>query len=246
MFSAQAEATVWISGLHKLIREVLWVLIGRGAAEAGIQSCPASARSTTECRWGSGSLQHLGLNHLIAVVAVGGLYLLFCVPAFSEPVHPLFRGDCTECHKDIDRTPRHHLELMSGSCIACHDPDQPARALSGALCLDCHYDIILLNAESVHPYVLSSDCQQCHFWHGADEPGILIGRSIAVCGACHPDHIGSRAHPVGDGIIDPTTGAEMTCVSSCHSPHMSTREGLLQEHFGQPLCSLCHSVQYGR
>jgi len=139
----------------------------------------------------------------------------------SEYVHPPFREQkCQVCHQ-------------KGSSALKRD--------GGALCYICHFDAAAKFKKGyIHQPVERGECTSCHRPHRSPNKHLLSQEGMDLCYSCHADARLGRSHPVGPGIIDPKIGEMMTCTSSCHYPHQSRYEYLLQMEGGRSLCLSCH------
>ncbi len=143
-------------------------------------------------------------------------------------VHPLFAsGQCLGCHKI--HTPLHeHLlkEDPQTLCVSCHIKERRA------IIEDAHR---LLNDNS-------ASCLKCHSNHSSGNVSLLRKDPVALCLGCHYLGESIQNHPVGDNYIDPKKGGILTCTSSCHEPHGSEYESMLQQENNDNLCLNCHNM----
>jgi predicted CXXCH cytochrome family protein len=98
-----------------------------------------------------------------------------------------------------------HPVLVSGGCVACHDPHgtgQPRMFAQSpqTMCFGCHEPIgkLITASKSQHAPVASRDCSACHNPHGAGVANLLRGaypadelyvsyqrKHYALCFDCH-------------------------------------------------------------
>jgi DmsE family decaheme c-type cytochrome len=109
-----------------------------------------------------------------------------------------------------------------------------------AMCLKCHTrDPGLQWAGSSHQTGQVS-CADCHDVHASVDPVSVLTEQADVCYKCHmkqrADNLKPYAHPVRQGI--------MTC-NSCHNPHHSTGDALLNRNTVNELCWSCHTELRG-
>jgi len=176
-------------------------------------------------------------------------------------------GDCRPCHADVHVPSPAHRDL---DCTDCHSnvtrlphPPQLLKSLGGdALCRQCHEDVVLQVATSVHGPESCGDCHgsaheipppqwgvcgECHA--GATEAfQASAHRKSLSCSSCHegPHAIrpvkepGSRVHPF----------QEIQTCGTCHAKPPQLIDGYLQSVHGRglllgglavaPSCSDCH------
>jgi predicted CXXCH cytochrome family protein len=161
---------------------------------------------------------------------------------------------CGACHPDQVKASRQaafsHLSAGGGSCTECHNPHagEGAALLRGSLqrvCLTCHDPG---GARSGLPgrrltHGREMECTACHAPHGGAEPLLLARESVELCASCHT-HQHNVRHPLGEGTLDPRTGAPMTCLT-CHGIHDAPYEFALHLSGDRDLCISCHRDQRG-
>jgi len=186
--------------------------------------------------------------------------------------HPPFdERSCDTCHTDPKARPAALAAALPGLCEACHDPRKGGHpvtvekscvachtphASSGPalikqrerlVCLDCHADIAAKRSGAVayHPaFGANQDCTLCHELHTGNTPALLKKKdALATCKTCHEQHA-QFAHPMGEGVKDPSRpGKDVTCLS-CHDPHGTTFRQFLLADPRQDLCVRCHGLTF--
>jgi predicted CXXCH cytochrome family protein len=184
--------------------------------------------------------------------------------------HPPFaEGSCDTCHSDPKAKPGAaaaavpdlcvvchearaggHPVAVERSCVACHTPHAssgPAliKGRERLVCLTCHTDIAAKRAGAVsyHPVFGSNqDCTTCHELHTGKTEALLKKQdALETCKTCHAQHA-QFAHPMGEGVKDPSRpGKNVTCLS-CHDPHGTTFRQFLLADPRQDLCVRCHGL----
>lgn len=154
---------------------------------------------------------------------------------------------CGKCHqavlKQASAVRRHNLD-DERSCLNCHNAHAAsAPSLLAAeqkdLCFRCHFKGDAYKGKK-ETYLTHDgmECSNCHTPHGSDNAQYLVSTGLDLCVGCHADaHKGS--HPVGAGILDPRTKAEMTCLS-CHKLHGAEYKPYLPLNPSHELCLQCH------
>jgi predicted CXXCH cytochrome family protein len=178
---------------------------------------------------------------------------------------PYEDGDCSVCHDESGKAP-----TAATVCLDCHDSKNNfATAHAGArsvrdagetlVCLDCHsphaaYDGLLLrdsqaetcyqchdrgefSREKVHG-ALEDGCTTCHDLHESNSDELRGLEGIDLCAQCH-DTAETHAHPYGGEYNDPRDGQPLAC-TSCHVPHSSEHEFMLEFDRNRDLCIQCH------
>lgn len=104
-----------------------------------------------------------------------------------------------------------HTPYRENRCQGCHDLDSGGltRSLDDGLCLTCHAPVV------AHPFVHGpaavNACTECHHYHAAPFPKLLLIDSTATCLKCHErDDLGSGEHHAD---LDAKECGE------CHDPH---------------------------
>ena len=151
---------------------------------------------------------------------------------------------CDECHAELMEGKFRHEPSTEGECGSCHDPGAAGLEDARQSCLTCHESILKPAARSRHPNVEPGSCGTCHLPHASDFPHLLPTGSVTYCLSCHPDQIGGKSHPVGAGLDDPRTGGPLTCTSTCHEPHVSSRKSLVRNFAPLALCEVCHGEKF--
>ncbi len=193
------------------------------------------------------TLPHTTFRYLLALVGTFGAFLLLPTSAGAAPPHTT-DTNCTSCHfTATGKDAKAHLSSAS-DCVFCHEGIVSAGNYvistldDNETCLFCHTEQNpAFQALAAHGDL---SCTRCHDAHGTSAGPRLRSTEIALCSnACHGSGELGRSHPVGPGVIDNLTGAEMTCVSSCHSVHNPAEPKLLQTE-SQALCKRCHSEMF--
>jgi len=135
-------------------------------------------------------------------------------------------GECNYCHRSVGSNDAHNISTNRDSfnCMFCHSELNPTTSSLGA-----HKNL---------------QCVDCHTAHGPNGGYRLVKSVVSLCSeTCHTaDQLG-KSHPVGQGVIDKSTGTELTCVSTCHSVHNSRDDKLLQ-FADTDLCLQCHTEKF--
>ena len=156
-------------------------------------------------------------------------------------------SNCLECHTErLDGSSLHFISADE-DCLVCHTivgEDENHVLLNNAgtdLCADCHVLESYNHAATEHH---SLACTTCHNPHGSEYDHNHIADHNTMClSSCHTLHELGRSHPRGAGTRDKLTGAELTCVSACHSNHSADYPLLLQQEPPQ-LCARCHPDKF--
>ena len=154
---------------------------------------------------------------------------------------------CYDCHPRVrnqfDR-PSHHPVGVNLTCRSCHDPHAAqykglVNARNNSFCYQCHAEKKALYATSAHSSTL---CVKCHTPHGSSYSPMLVQSNPDLCLTCHPAYEGGNQHPVRPVFRDVHAQKGLTCSSSCHNPHGSTNDVMLNNFdAGQDgLCLQCH------
>jgi len=177
------------------------------------------------------------------VTRAGALALLVVLITGFSPDQP--EKPCITCHEDVLEGGVEHAPVADGKCSVCHDAVDRTLALpEKELCFSCHADMIAEKDAFTHDFFADGKCDICHLTHSSNEPHLLLIDTIKICESCHPDQRGGRSHPVGGGAMDPVTGGELTCVSTCHEPHSSDQKFMLRKFTGRELCESCHPDKF--
>jgi predicted CXXCH cytochrome family protein len=162
---------------------------------------------------------------------------------------------CYDCHpgirNDFQQASYHPVGTRQLNCADCHNPhaaDYSALliAQNNDLCFTCH---------TVDPDQVTYDtsghgawgrplCIECHTPHGSPYAPILRDSNPQLCLNCHPfmdSH--DNQHPVTPAYYDPVAQTGLTCSSTCHDPHGTPYNFMLQNFYypadGQ--CLQCHT-----
>lgn len=169
---------------------------------------------------------------------------------------------CYSCHpaieKDFLRPSHHPVDGVDLDCAGCHNPhaaDYSALlvARDNQLCFTCHD--VFPSAAVYNASAHGDDgvlCVGCHTPHGSNYKPILRDSNPRLCFDCHApldfdenprntDGPG-RNHPVRPVHYDVNKDVPLTCSSSCHDPHGSAYNYMLQDfNFPQDgTCLRCH------
>ncbi len=106
-------------------------------------------------------------------------------------------------------------------------------------CLQCHDNAWGVTAQSQHPLIKEGKCRECHQTYDSVKHEETTPPVDELCMDCHTSDKIGRSHPIGNGIIDPKTSAEMTCVS-CHQPHGTDYKYQIPFKNNMDLCLNCH------
>jgi len=162
----------------------------------------------------------------------------------SASHHPLLESGkatgqmivCTQCHQDIHGSL--YVKLLGDS--------------GNKFCYRCHleksefFEGIGHGKDSRMPLPVSGTeirCLACHeSIHGSNFERLFVKHPVARCLECHETKNGpsdtlpkigpkGHRHPMAfdeAGLKDPLNGREMSCYSTCHNPHGTGKEKLLQ------------------
>lgn len=156
---------------------------------------------------------------------------------------------CGDCHSDqveASKSARFgHVSAAGGRCTDCHNPHAGEGAAilqrkEEATCLACHDPG---GASSRQPgrfaqHAGQVTCTVCHAPHGAEQPRLFVKDPVEICSDCH-SHEHGVSHPVGEGKLDPRSGAQMDC-GSCHAVHEAPYPKYLHAGEVTDLCVTCH------
>ncbi len=157
---------------------------------------------------------------------------------------------CLDCHSEF--IPEHpeeyaiHAPLFEPGCTECHkmhpdDDNNLLRENKSDLCFKCHEGIFNTNSRYSHE---AEECGTCHDPHFAKYTRLFIANPVSLCSQpCHDGFQKKKSHPVGRGVIDPNTGEDMTCTSSCHVYHSSEYKALTPMST-RKLCESCHENKF--
>ncbi|MFQ5791708.1 MAG: cytochrome c3 family protein [Acidobacteriota bacterium] len=132
---------------------------------------------------------------------------------------------CADCHDVSDLLVSHRNQVTEkANCLRCHLPHGSSNAR-------------MLTGSRLHPPFADGDCGSCHRPLFAGRVR-LRARGERLCTACHDEIV----EPVEEGgsfhaALKGRRG-RAGCIS-CHDPHMSSNEALL-EKVGLELCGKCH------
>ncbi len=160
---------------------------------------------------------------------------------------------CFDCHSAMQFETDNrftHAPLKQGNCSQCHEAHQSdhKHLLSkspDSLCEECHSETrgksSSKHRDAIQQLGNEEYCLTCHQTHSGDNPSLLSQDGIELCLSCHGNYYGraEKNHPLGKGKLDPRTGSELTCTNTCHEPHDTENNSLLQKE-GDGLCLTCH------
>lgn len=160
---------------------------------------------------------------------------------------------CYSCHPTIENDfekKSHHPVGVKLVCADCHNPhaaDYPAllTARNNSFCYQCHGSQIRARYEaSKHDVNL---CVRCHSPHGSDFAPLLRNGNPDLCEECHNvrdtgnNYEGTNRHPVRNRFYDVHHKTPLTCTSTCHDPHGTSRDMMLNyEPHDDAICLTCH------
>ena len=165
-------------------------------------------------------------------------------------------GECKQCHEKISRDFRtaSHSKLMAkgenakdAGCESCHGPGSKHVAAGGGAgtivnpgkspqaCMQCHLD---KKAQFSLPYshpvlagkMTCADCHDPHKGRAREGNAMSLGGRNEVCQKCHIAQTGP--------FVFEHAAVREGCVS-CHSPHGSMNQKMLNERSAN-LCLKCH------
>lgn len=184
-----------------------------------------------------------GLKH---VQAGGGLGSIFN-PRKATAAEVAAR--CTACHQEqnLSRRPYHvEHDVEAVSCNDCHSPHQdktnPYLLIDDPpkLCFQCHKEVESDFRKPFHHKVLEGgvSCRDCHSGHGENntaEARRSADGFSSLCARCHAD----KQQPfVFEHLA--LNRSEDGCLT-CHSPHGSVNNRMLNRATVFQLCMQCHS-----
>lgn len=174
-----------------------------------------------------------------------------CVVCHQEgnPRHPTRSGKdfqlahgggkelCYACHERVDANRVVHKPVVTGDCIACHDPHQSNAELmlkketTSALCFSCHENN-KTNRGFVHGPVAAGDCNICHNPHSSPFPHLTEEKGVDLCLLCHID----RKEEYTRRYVHKPVGEDC---GTCHNAHATDSEFMLYGD-DKDLCYRCH------
>ena len=125
--------------------------------------------------------------------------------------------ECEKCHGDKIVTRSSHFIESEKDCVFCHQTLQSLTSMGqheivtfsdDDACQSCHTSggipVSTIGHESLR-------CVDCHNPHGSAYENNLNNSVITLCSeSCHTTHELGRSHPIGAGVVDPNTRADMT------------------------------------
>lgn len=144
---------------------------------------------------------------------------------------------CYACHERVDANRVVHKPVVTGDCIACHDPHQSGAELmlkketTSALCFSCHENN-KTNRGFVHGPVAAGDCNICHNPHSSPFPHLAEEQGAELCLLCHIDRKEEFTRRYVHKPVEEECGA-------CHNAHATDSEFMLYGD-DKDLCYRCH------
>jgi predicted CXXCH cytochrome family protein len=176
----------------------------------------------------------------------------------KKPVTTKLEGEqlCFNCHKRSKAKYQYvendiHVKDAGNPCIVCHDyhasDNESLIRNERRLCVNCHEDTErrtlsmekVLKSRICKP-IEERKCFECHIPTHSDLPLNYRAEEIPLCARCHASQH-KITHPLGNNVIDPRNGREVTC-NSCHSMHSSQTEFMLTHDRKRALCIQCHKM----
>jgi predicted CXXCH cytochrome family protein len=181
---------------------------------------------------------------------------------------PLLRKEqpplCYDCHGAIKydfAKPSHHpVGAVELTCADCHDPHAAdfqflIDAKGNDFCYGCHAGPRGAAAAILPTYEKSAHgtgdvlCVKCHTPHGSSYAPLLIKRNPELCVDCHATTVvGPNKHPFQPTFWDVRAKKPLTCTTSCHSPH-GTDQNFMLQRYSYPYdgrCLQCHGIIPGK
>jgi len=159
---------------------------------------------------------------------------------------------CLGCHKDaatVSGNGDPHGSGTENACTMCHNPHASKKKTltvnESGVCLGCHERtekrtvLMERTLKSIRcAPIKERRCFECHLPGHSDKPLYFRTDDIATCAKCHESQH-EITHPLGEGVIDPRNGEEVTCIS-CHSMHAAKADFMLSFDRKRQLCIQCH------
>ncbi|MDH4140561.1 MAG: hypothetical protein OEV43_08330 [Coriobacteriia bacterium] len=174
-----------------------------------------------------------------------------------EPLLTVYQPElCYGCHRairyDFLKVSHHPVGSPFLNCADCHNPhaaDYSALlvARDNNLCYTCHsYPTRAIYDGSAH-WRERLLCIQCHTPHGSNFGPILRDSHPDLCLNCHTRYEGYNKHPVRPVYYDVNAGKGLTCSSTCHDPHGTSKNYMLKQYrFAEDgNCLICHAATRG-
>ncbi len=181
-----------------------------------------------------------------------------CHEPHGSDTRPLLIADqppvCYRCHPqiadDFGKPSHHPVGTVQLNCADCHNPhaadyDYLLEARDNRFCYRCHarpngdaYAIEATYEESAHRGKL---CIDCHTPHGSAFAPLLRNSNPQLCLGCHTGYDEKHSHPVARRFYDSHAKAPLTCTSTCHNPHGTQYQRMLNYPYRRDgLCLKCH------
>lgn len=204
------------------------------------------------------------INRFVVVGLLASL--LSAGTAFAA--EPTAVGDktCRKCHGEVvaglQQTKHSKVEyfgLEANSCESCHGPGSvhaksespadirnPAKLkgeAASAVCTGCHKDAgKQKHWQGSEHERMGVGCTGCHSMHGGHATMLKTAWEPDTCFTCHKAQRSAfmkrSSHPLRD-ITHADDTSKMAC-SSCHNPHGSQSEKLIDANSVNDLCYTCH------
>lgn len=156
---------------------------------------------------------------------------------------------CNYCHGDLAEKKLKHTTNTNKGCEDCHATSGiPMDHKKGTivlqkplpdLCLSCHDKTksLISSSRVVHQVVNDKkSCVNCHSPHSSDEKSLLVTNRKDLCLSCHNKTITTKTKTLANiGQLDKNSKVVhppfKKCSSSCHNPHASSNDKLLNTFF---------------
>ncbi len=144
-----------------------------------------------------------------------------------------------------------HVRDAKNPCVVCHDYHASSQRnltkKESNICMDCHESTerrtaameSALRSVACEP-VKERRCFDCHIPAHSSRPVNYRADELALCARCHTSQH-KITHPVGNEVIDPRDGKQLTC-NSCHSMHSANADYMLTHDRKRALCIQCHKM----
>ena len=204
------------------------------------------------------------IKYLTAIALLGGL--LSTANAATSDDGMVGDKTCRKCHreetasfKQTVHSKAEFFDITGGGCEGCHGPgathaksEKPADIINpgrlkgeaaSQVCGTCHKDSPKQKhwTGSQHES-MGVGCTNCHSVHQNHPKMLKTAWEPDTCFACHQDQRAPfnkrAAHPLRD-ITHADNVAKMAC-SSCHNPHGSQSDKLVDANSVNDLCYTCH------
>lgn len=163
---------------------------------------------------------------------------------------------CYQCHPSIEKEAKIHKFVhgpigMEG-CNMCHNPhgSQVIKLLekdATRICVECHEAQYMFERPIVHAVMKKEGCPACHDAHSSNFRFQLVAETNELCYKCHPlikkqkNNHPINGHPVSRPKNPSKPDEPFSCVS-CHNPHSTEYDKLLNEEDAMSVCISCHPM----